>query len=92
MKTTGTDWARIDAMTDEDIAQAVASDPDAAPLEAQGLKRVNVGGRPRQAITKQTTTIRLSADVIAFFKAGGKGWQTRLSNALEEYVKEHKHG
>jgi putative transcriptional regulator len=27
-----TDWARVDAMTDEDIARAVADDPDAAPL------------------------------------------------------------
>jgi putative transcriptional regulator len=27
-----TDWARVDAMTDEDIERAVAEDPDAAPL------------------------------------------------------------
>ena len=27
-----TDWARVEAMTDEDIARAVADDPDAAPL------------------------------------------------------------
>ena len=27
-----TDWARVDAMTDADIARAVAADPDAAPL------------------------------------------------------------
>lgn len=27
-----TDWARVAAMTDEDIARAVAEDPDAAPL------------------------------------------------------------
>jgi putative transcriptional regulator len=27
-----TDWARVAAMTDEDIARAVADDPDAAPL------------------------------------------------------------
>lgn len=27
-----TDWARVDAMTDADIARAVADDPDAAPL------------------------------------------------------------
>ena len=27
-----TDWARLDAITDEDIARAVASDPDAPPL------------------------------------------------------------
>lgn len=32
-----TDWASLDAQTDEDIARNVASDPDAAPLlnEAQ---------------------------------------------------------
>jgi len=90
-----TDWARVDALTDDDIAQAVANDPDLAPLEAKGLKRVNVGGRPRQGITKQSTTIRLPSNVIDFFKGGskdGKGWQTRLSAALEEYVEQHKHG
>ena len=27
-----TDWARVEAMTDEDIARAVADDPDAAPM------------------------------------------------------------
>jgi putative transcriptional regulator len=27
-----TDWTRVAAMTDEDIARAVADDPDAAPL------------------------------------------------------------
>ena len=27
-----TDWARVDAMTVEDVARAVADDPDAAPL------------------------------------------------------------
>jgi hypothetical protein len=26
-----TDWARVDKLTDEDIAKAVANDPDAAP-------------------------------------------------------------
>jgi|UPI00037C8D77 uncharacterized protein (DUF4415 family) len=90
---TKTDWARIDALTDDDIAKAVASDPDAAPLEAKGLKKINKGGRPHKAITKQVTTMRLSPDVIAFFKAGakdGKGWQTRLSDMLDDYVKTHK--
>ena len=27
-----TDWARVEAMTDGDLARAVADDPDAAPL------------------------------------------------------------
>lgn len=29
---TGTDWERLRSMTDEDIARAVADDPDAAPI------------------------------------------------------------
>ncbi len=29
---TQTDWKRLRSMTDEDIARAVADDPDAAPL------------------------------------------------------------
>lgn len=28
-----TDYARLDAMTDDDIARVVAADPDAAPLD-----------------------------------------------------------
>ena len=27
-----TDWARLDAMSDEEIEQAIAADPDAPPL------------------------------------------------------------
>lgn len=40
--------------------------------------------------TKVLTTIRLSAGVIEYFKAGGEGWQTRLNEALERYIEEHK--
>ena len=48
-------------------------------------------GRPKLAETKQSTTIRLSPEVIEFFKEGGSGWQSRINEALKEYVKEHEH-
>ncbi len=83
-----TDWNAIDALSDNDIAKAVSSDPDAAPLDAKGLTLVKPG-RPRSTNPKQSTTLRLPADVLAYFKAGGKGWQTRISDALSEYVIEH---
>jgi len=35
-KTDTTDWNAVDTISDNDIAKAVASDPDAAPLEAKG--------------------------------------------------------
>jgi hypothetical protein len=28
-----TDWARVDAMTDEELEAAIANDPDAAPID-----------------------------------------------------------
>ena len=40
---------------------------------------------------KQQLTLRLDADVLAWFKArakSGKGYQTRINQALREYVEE----
>ena len=35
---------------------------------------------------KEQITLRLDKDVIAWFKAGGDGYQTRINEALREYV------
>jgi uncharacterized protein (DUF4415 family) len=35
---------------------------------------------------KQQLTIRLDADVVDFFKAKGKGYQTRMNEVLRTYV------
>ena len=43
-------------------------------------------GRPKAAVTKVSTTIRLDPDVLAAFKAGGPGWQTRINQALRKSV------
>ncbi|MCC7201024.1 MAG: BrnA antitoxin family protein, partial [Gammaproteobacteria bacterium] len=44
---------------------------------------------PKAAVTKQALTVRYDADVVAAFKATGKGWQTRMNSALREWLKEH---
>jgi putative transcriptional regulator len=40
LKTGKTDWARLDAMTDEEVLAAAKSDPDAQPLTRGQLKRM----------------------------------------------------
>lgn len=40
------------------------------------------GKRPR----KQQVAIRLSPEVLAYFRATGPGWQTRLNEALSEWI------
>jgi uncharacterized protein (DUF4415 family) len=43
-------------------------------------------GRPPAAKTKVALTVRYDADVIAAFRATGKGWQTRMNDALREWL------
>ena len=54
---------------------------DEAQAEA-GRRR----GRPAGSGTKVSTTIRFDAEVLAAFKATGDGWQTRMNDALKEWL------
>ena len=35
---------------------------------------------------KEPVSLRLSPDVLAYFKSYGKNWQIRLNEALQEYI------
>lgn len=71
------------------------SDPDAAPDLSRDrwpekFAKASVRrGRPPKARPKVSTTIRLSPDVIDHFRAGGRGWQTRIDRALRDWIKQH---
>lgn len=43
-------------------------------------------GRPKSVSPKVYTAMRLDADVLAYFKAEGKGWQTRVNEALKALI------
>ncbi len=45
-------------------------------------------GRPSGS-DKESTTIRFDRDVLAAFRAGGPGWQTRMNAALRDWLKMH---
>lgn len=66
---------------------------DERPLTAQemqtGVERYRKQrGRPTGSV-KESTTIRLHKDILAAFRAGGPGWQTRLNAALREWLETH---
>jgi uncharacterized protein (DUF4415 family) len=48
---------------------------------------VKRGRGPQVAPTKISTTIRLDADILAFFRATGRGYQTQINNELRKVVK-----
>ena len=41
---------------------------------------------PKVAPTKQLVSVRYSPEVLAFFKSGGAGWQSRMDEALKQWV------
>jgi uncharacterized protein (DUF4415 family) len=41
-------------------------------------------GRPASDNPKKQVTLRLDADVVARYKAGGKGWQSRMNADLRK--------
>jgi len=91
------DLAKIDAVTDADIARQIASDPDVAPeLTAAQFRGADLmhgdtvirrgRGRPKLVATKVRVTLRLDGEVIDHYRAGGPGWQSRINAALRKQV------
>ena len=79
-----TDWARVDALTDEEITKAVANDPDWAGLEdIDWSDAVLVMPAKKKAIS-----IRVDEDVLDFFKKEGDGYQRRINAVLRSYMQQ----
>lgn len=79
---------------DKAITAAAKSDPDAQPLTPKQLKSMvplrSLRGRPRSENKKLLVSVRYSSEVVAYFKATGEGWQTRMDGVLREYVARHR--
>jgi uncharacterized protein (DUF4415 family) len=87
---------RIPSAKDDKLIRAAArSDPDAMPLTARQMKAMvplRRVGRPKSASTKQLVSVRYSPEVLAFFKATGEGWQSRMDSVLKAYVARQSRG
>ena len=75
------DLKRVDALRDEDIDYS-----DIPELDADFFREARVVLPPR----KQQLTIRLDADVLAWLKSQGKGYQSRINAVLRAYYEAHR--
>jgi uncharacterized protein (DUF4415 family) len=78
------DWARVDAITDEEIEAQMRDDPDWADFMDIDWSKATVV----YPVEKKAGSIRLDSDVLDFFKAEGKGYQTRINAVLRSYMQE----
>ena len=46
-------------------------------------------GRPKSKQRKMAITVRYDTEVINAFKLTGRGWQTRMNDALKDWLNEH---
>jgi uncharacterized protein (DUF4415 family) len=46
-------------------------------------------GRPLGTGKKEQITVRFDTDIIEAFKARGEGWQTRMNDALKDWLQTH---
>jgi len=81
------DWARVDALSDREIENAVKSDPDAAPLLDKEWFRTAELALPER---KVPISLRMDREVVEWFKASGRRYQSRMNAVLKAYVRAHK--
>jgi uncharacterized protein (DUF4415 family) len=74
------DYDDTPELTDEDFARGVWH---------RGGKPLPHGprGRPRSKNPKQPVSLRLDPDVLAHFRRGGRGWQSRINTILRKAAK-----
>jgi uncharacterized protein (DUF4415 family) len=87
----GTDWARVDATTPEEVERQIAADPDLAVPENWAGTVIPGLPFPLPRENKQQVTVRLDPEVLAYFKAQGRGWQTRINAVLKSFVEHQRH-
>ncbi|MFZ5930681.1 MAG: BrnA antitoxin family protein [Pseudomonadota bacterium] len=82
--------------TKKRITRSKWIDPDEAPhLDRDWFERAEIRegdklirpGRPKSDAAKESISLRLDPDVLAFFRATGPGWQTRINDALRKVAK-----
>lgn len=80
-----TDWAKVDATTEEELEASIAADADDVHEEPDWSKAF----QGIQPIGKQID-IPIDTDVLDWFKAAGKDYQTCINDVLRAHIEKQK--
>ena len=95
-------FKEIEAEYGEEVAinVGIARDPDAPELDEEWFRRARPASEvvphiverwrrtrgKQKAPTKEAISIRLDSDILVYYRATGKGWQSRINETLRKYV------
>ena len=80
-KISKTDWKRVKAMKNRDIKLT----PEHPELDLKHIARVIVRKGLKPVTSKRSISLRVDADVLAWFQAQGAGYQTRINAVLKAF-------
>jgi uncharacterized protein (DUF4415 family) len=80
------DCARVTSMSEKEIMRAAKSDPDAQPTDLEFWKDARIV----LPAGKHPVTLRLDRDVLDWFKAQGRRYQSRMNAVLRSYMEGHR--
>jgi uncharacterized protein (DUF4415 family) len=81
-----TDWARLDAMTDEEIEASIVNDPDWQEFKDIDWSKAILVIPPK----KRAISIRVDEDVLDYFKKEGAGYQRRMNAVLRSFMQQKR--
>jgi uncharacterized protein (DUF4415 family) len=84
-----TDWARVRAMTEDEVERGAAHDPENPAWTPDELAAARLI-RPA-AERKIPVSIRLDREVLDYFKGQGPGYQSRIGAVLLAFVRSQEH-
>ncbi|MCJ2133356.1 BrnA antitoxin family protein [Methylobacterium sp. J-026] len=85
------DWDEVSdnpPLTDEELAAATPGPEGLPPAMVEAFRKL--AGRPKAEAKAVPVSLRVPPDVLAAYKAGGPGWQTRMNEALAAGLKPAK--
>src|ERR1700693_6089892 len=78
-----TDWKRVDAMTEEDIQRAAASDPDAPMTTNADWANARLVFPPG----KNPIEVGIDRDIVEWFGENARGFRSKINAVLRDYIK-----
>jgi uncharacterized protein (DUF4415 family) len=82
----GSDWHRIDNLSEAEIEAMAHADSDNPATTAAEWTKGFVGLPPR----KTPVNAKFDEDVVAWFKTHGRGYQSRMNAVLRRYMEAHR--
>lgn len=87
-----TDLDRADSISDKELTANALSDPDNPPLDDtffERAKKMRLEDFMRS--NKEKVCLRLDREVITWFRASGRGYQTKINAALRAFIDAQGH-